>query len=151
MADVEARLDETPAAVPNAAGADDSFAYIVADRRAREIPPDDARDAVRGDGSLLWLHLHGPDETAAAWLALKGDVPDAALGALVAAETRPRCEPIADGALVNLRGVGDAAIGSGDPLNSIRLWMQDGRVVSSHALADAALRQAGRSRRVAAR
>ena len=131
MADVETRLDEKPAATPDAAGADDSFAYIVEDRRAQEIAPDDAHDAVRGGGSLLWLHLHGPDETAAAWLALKGDVPDAALGALVAAETRPRCEAIGDGALVNLRGVGDAANGGGDPLNSIRLWMVRGRVVSA--------------------
>ena len=129
--DLETRLDATPGGSPDAAEADQSFAYIVEDRRAREIAPDDAHDAPRGEGSLLWLHLHGPDETAAAWLALKGDVPDPALGALVAAETRPRCEPIGDGALVNLRGVGDAAIGSGDPLNSIRLWLGRGRVVSA--------------------
>lgn len=36
-------------------------------------------------------------------------------------------------------------------MEDVALETQDGRVVSSHALADAALRQAGRSRRVAAR
>lgn len=108
-----------------------SFAYLVEGGRTRPVDPDEAGDTPRGDGSLLWLHLHGPDEQAPAWLALKDDVPDAALAALVASETRPRCEAIADGALVNLRGVGDAAIQSADPLNSIRLWLGEGRVISA--------------------
>lgn len=134
MADAESRLGvapDAPSGGTEAANAEGSFAYIVENAQAREIAPDDAHGAARGDGSLLWLHLHGPDEQAPAWLSLNGDVPDPALAALVAAETRPRCEQMGDGALVNLRGVGDAAMRSTDPLNSIRLWMGKGRVVSA--------------------
>ncbi len=120
------------------APAAESFAFVVEDRRARTVAPDKAHEVPRGEDSLLWLHLHGPDEGAAAWRALGDDVPEAALAALVAAETRPRCEAIGVGALVNLRGVGDAAIESADPLTSVRLWMERGRVVSAtHGRVDA--------------
>lgn len=109
----------------------ESFAYIVEGGHARSVDPDEAGNAPRGRGSLLWLHLHGPDEEARAWTALKDDVPEPALNALVAAETRPRCEALGDGALINLRGIGDASIESADPLNSIRLWLAQGRVISA--------------------
>ena len=111
--------------------ATESFAYVVEHGQARAIPPDEANGLSRGEDSLLWLHLHGPDEQAAAWTSLKGDVPVSVLAALAAAETRPRCEAIGDGALVNLRGVGAAGLQSADPLTSIRLWMTRGRVVSA--------------------
>ena len=115
-------------AQPGAAG--ESFAYIVEDRHARQIALDDAHGASRADGSLLWLHMHGPDEESPVWKILEGDVPDAARAAMIAAETRPRCQPFDDGALVNLRGVGEASMDTADPLVSIRLWMGRGRVIS---------------------
>jgi zinc transporter len=49
--------------------------------------------------------------------------------ALTAIETRPRCEAIGDGALVNLRGPA-LTPDEGDPLVSIRLWLEEGRVIS---------------------
>ncbi len=110
--------------------AGESFAYIVEDHRARTLPADDAHDATRGDKSLLWLHMHGPDEESSAWKVLEGDVPDAARASMIAVETRPRCQPYDAGALVNLRGVGEASMASADPLVSIRLWMSQGRVIS---------------------
>ena len=52
------------------------------------------------------------------------DIPDVAANALVATETRPRCDRIDDGAIVNLRGLGDAEPDDSDRLVSIRLWVR---------------------------
>lgn len=57
-------------------------------------------------------------------------MPEAALSALLAQETRPRCTLMAHGALVNLRGLGAADDAQGDPLVSIRLWAEQARVIS---------------------
>lgn len=106
------------------------FAYVMEDGQARLIDAARARDEPRGDTSLLWVHLHGPDDECQTWLGLQDDIPETVRGALVANETRPRCEPIEDGALINLRGLGDADTTSTDPLVSVRMWVQQGRVVS---------------------
>ncbi|MDB5697547.1 MAG: zinc transporter ZntB, partial [Alphaproteobacteria bacterium] len=53
-----------------------------------------------------------------------------AASALVATETRPRCDRIGDGALLNLRGLGDRPRDNGDRLVSIRLWVRKGKVNS---------------------
>lgn len=111
-------------------GDDRSFAYIIEGGSAREVATASAHDAPRAERSLLWIHLHGPDDVCDAWLSLQGDVPDPARAALTAVETRPRCQSMGDSALVNLRGIGDAQIDSADPLVSIRMWLQHGRVIS---------------------
>jgi zinc transporter len=79
---------------------------------------------------FLWIHLEGKDETDLAYLKAQEDVPDIAAHALVATETRPRCDQIEDGALVNLRGPGDVDPDDSDRLVSIRMWVRGNRVVS---------------------
>jgi zinc transporter len=63
---------------------------------------------------------------------LKGqcDIPDIAANALVATETRPRCDRIEQGALVNLRGPAVIDTDDSDRLVSIRLWVRQGKVNS---------------------
>ena len=124
-------MAEADAALPSALQSNSRhFAYILEDDRARLVDAARARDEPRGDTSLLWVHLHGPDDECQTWLGLQDDIPDTVRSALVANETRPRCEPIEDGALINLRGLGDADTTSADPLVSVRMWVQQGRVVS---------------------
>lgn len=123
--------DAPPAAsVMTRASGPASFAYIVEDGVAREVDHDRAHEQKRNRNSLLWVHLHGSDEFCDAWLASLPDIPHPVRSALTATETRPRCDAIDDGALVNLRGLGDARMDSADPLVSIRMWLQRGRVVS---------------------
>lgn len=106
------------------------FAVIIEDGRVRMVDAAQAKDEPRGDSSLLWIHLHGPDAECQTWLSLQDNIPDTVRPQLTATETRPRCEPIEDGALINLRGPGDAEAGSADPLVSVRMWVQQGRVIS---------------------
>lgn len=85
--------------------------------------------AYRGPG-FLWLHVDGLDALDLVPLTGQGDIPEIAGSALAATETRPRCDRFGDGALVNLRGLGEGAAEEGDRLVSIRLWVSDRRVHS---------------------
>jgi zinc transporter len=53
-----------------------------------------------------------------------------AASALLASETRPRCDEIDSAALINLRGTGLMSVDDSDPLVSIRVWVEGRRVTS---------------------
>ncbi len=103
-------------------------ALLVGDGPVRRIAIDEAI-AWRGPG-FLWVHLEGRDHQDLSLLKSASDIPDIAAGALIATETRPRCDRIEDGAIVNLRGPGDVEPDDSDRLVSIRLWISQGRVTS---------------------
>ena len=102
--------------------------FIFGAGTAREISLDDFCANHREDG-FAWVHLDGTDDVPVVARRIV-DIPPSALSALMAAETRPRCAFFGDGALVNMRGLGEQRDGDGDPLVSIRLWAEKGRVVS---------------------
>jgi len=97
---------------------------LIGDGAVRSVGADEAT-AYRGPG-FVWTHVDG-EGAAATDL---GDVPGIAANALVATETRPRCDRLGDGAIVNLRGPTAAECTDGDRLVSIRFWVEGGRVHS---------------------
>lgn len=100
------------------------FAYALRDGRAEEV---DLKAAPSAAGDFVWVHLCVSDERARAWLTDEAKLPDYVVEGLVAAETRPRCTPMDDGALVNLRGMTEADVGS-DLLASVRIFARAGHV-----------------------
>ena len=82
------------------------------------------------DAPFSWVHADGWQEDARLVASRCDHMPEAALSALLAQETRPRCTLMAHGALVNLRGLGTREDDIGDPLVSIRLWAEEARVIS---------------------
>lgn len=105
------------------------FAYVDDGGAVRSLSPDEA--AAFGPCHLAWIHLDLADPDTRSFLADRLQLSDLVVTALTATETRPRCEPMAEGALVNLRGL--AAEGEediADPLISIRMWIGRGRIVS---------------------
>ncbi|HUU96855.1 MAG TPA: zinc transporter ZntB [Phycisphaerae bacterium] len=80
------------------------------------------------EGGFMWIHLqHGvasTDEFLAA-----GGLDEFIVEALTAVETRPRCTVHGDGALVNLRGVNPTPEGQPDVMISVRLWIDQKRVI----------------------
>lgn len=102
-------------------------AILVGDGPLREITPDEAA-AYRGQG-FIWIHMEGADEADLALLK-RQDIPEIAASALIATETRPRCDQIEDGALINLRGPAAVATVDSDRLVSIRMWVRHGKVNS---------------------
>jgi zinc transporter len=109
-------------------------AIVVGDGAIRCLTPKEAA-GYQGPG-FVWIHLEGTAEEDLEILGGQG-IPDIAASALVATETRPRCDRFEEGALINLRGpAADEAVGS-DRLVSIRLWARSGKVnsVTRHPLA----------------
>lgn len=103
------------------------FAFVAGDGPTRPLPAEEAA-AYRGPG-FVWTHLEGQDDL----LAVPGsdkNIPDVAANALVATETRPRCDAIDHGAILNLRGLGAGTSDQADRLVSIRMWVQGNRVIS---------------------
>jgi zinc transporter len=102
-------------------------ALLVGDGAIRKVSPDEAA-SYAGPG-FVWIHVDGAEETDLALLRGNG-IPDIAANALVATETRPRCDRIEDGALVNLRGPAEIETEDSDRLVSIRFWVRQGKVNS---------------------
>jgi len=102
-------------------------ALLVGDGPVRPISPGEA--ASYGGPGFVWLHLDDASEEELAFLKTE-DIPDVAANALVATETRPRCDRIEDGAIVNLRGPATVETTDSDRLVSIRMWVRRGKVNS---------------------
>ena len=105
------------------------FAYLDDGQAVRQV---EAAEAAAGSGRarLVWMHLDGFDADTPAFLCNALGLSDLVASALTAAETRPRCEPMGDGALINLRGLSLKDEDEADPLISIRVWTERGRIVS---------------------
>lgn len=85
----------------------------------------------RPNAPFQWIHIDGRDKEAMRWL--DGDahgLPETARFNLTAAETRPRCQPLLDGVIINLRGPRKIENEDGDALVSIRIWAERGRIIS---------------------
>ncbi|HKR25095.1 MAG TPA: zinc transporter ZntB [Allosphingosinicella sp.] len=101
---------------------------LVGDGAPRRLSIEEAV-AHQGPG-FLWLHLEGRDERDLDFIRNEADIPDVAAGALAATETRPRCDRMDDGAIINLRGPGDLDPEDSDRLVSIRFWVTGNQVTS---------------------
>jgi zinc transporter len=78
---------------------------------------------------FVWMHMDDASSDELAFLRTE-DIPDVAANALIATETRPRCDRIEDGAIVNLRGPAGTLTDDSDRLVSIRMWVRRGKVNS---------------------
>jgi zinc transporter len=103
-------------------------AVLAGDGPVRHVSAEEAA-AYRGPG-FVWIHIEGADEDSLALINAHNGIPEVAAHALVATETRPRCDMIDDGALINLRGPAEIETDDSDRLVSIRLWAREGRVHS---------------------
>jgi zinc transporter len=102
-------------------------AILVVDGAVRHLSPEEAL-VYRGPG-FVWRHIESDRDDERSVIA-GDDIPDIAANALVATETRPRCDRIEDGAIVNIRGPAAIELEDSDRLVSIRMWARRGRVDS---------------------
>ncbi|MBA3676039.1 MAG: zinc transporter ZntB [Sphingosinicella sp.] len=101
---------------------------LAGDGPVRNVSAEEAA-AYRGPG-FVWIHIESCDDDGLAVLGAHNGIPEVAAHALVATETRPRCDMIEDGALINLRGPAEIETEDSDRLVSIRLWAREARVHS---------------------
>jgi len=79
---------------------------------------------------LLWVHLQRDIPAAQQWLCEHSDLDPLITDALLADETRPRCEPMHGGVLLLLRGVNLNPGSDPEDMVSIRLWVEERRIIS---------------------
>jgi zinc transporter len=102
-------------------------AILAGDGPCRRIGPEEAA-GYQGPG-FIWSHIESAEELDLPPF-VRADIPDVAANALVATETRPRCDRIGEGAIINLRGPAAVETHDSDRLVSIRMWARKGRIDS---------------------
>ncbi len=107
-----------------------TFAYVDDGAVVRTVPVEEAA-AANGSARLVWIHLDQRDPMTRGVLTDTLGLMDVVVNALTALETRPRCEPMGEGALVNLRGLALKDEREADELVSIRIWLGRGVIVST--------------------
>lgn len=90
--------------------------------------PTDLRGLSKTDG-YIWLHFDVGDPAFEAWLTRQ--LPMTVAKALVEPETRPRCDRVENGLVVNLRGVNMNPGADADDMVSVRLWVTEGLIISA--------------------
>ena len=104
-----------------------SRAFVFEHGVLREVAEENAV-GYQGPG-FAWLHYDG-SATRGTAAPLPRHIPELVASALLASETRPRCDVIGEGALINLRGHGIRPTSDSDRLVSIRVWSEGNRVTS---------------------
>jgi len=79
---------------------------------------------------FLWLHFDRQSDSAVEWLR-ESNIDQLVVDALLAEETRPRCTLYADGVLLNLRGVNLNPDANPEDMVSVRVWIEQHRVISN--------------------
>ena len=102
---------------------------VSSDGAAQPIPVPDTLSGAQTDGAYLWLHFDVKDAAFAPWI--KRHLPPTAAAALVQPETRPRCDRLKDGMVLNLRGVNLNPGADADDMVSLRLWVSEGLIISA--------------------
>lgn len=83
------------------------------------------------DKGLLWVHLDVSDPHAGRWLEHEARLPAIAVDTLLAGETRPRSAVSDEGMMAILRGVNMNPGADPEDMVSIRIWIDEHRIISS--------------------
>lgn len=108
------------------------IASYVLDRNGsgKKISADEILQWKPEDG-LLWLHFNFEHEHVRNWLDNKLHLDPILVDALCADESRPRCTTIENGLLTILRGLNHNAGAEPEDMVSIRIWIEQGRVITA--------------------
>ncbi|WP_237066483.1 zinc transporter ZntB [Microbulbifer guangxiensis] len=79
----------------------------------------------------LWLHFDYSQAPVRHWLEQQGDLDPLVAEALLTEETRPRTLPLGEGLLIALRGVNLNPQSQPEDMVSIRLWVDEHRIIST--------------------
>lgn len=99
------------------------------DSHAEAITIHEFEATERPQDGYLWLHFDLNDPNFGPW-ALQ-TLPQTAAMALTQSETRPRCDHLDGGMIMNLRGVNLNPGADPDDMVSLRLWVSDGFIISA--------------------
>ncbi len=107
--------------------------------------PRDISDGSKADGYWVWIGLDPAGTGVRSWLLNDAGLDERTCDALLAMDTRPRCLVSPEGALLILRGVNADPQSDPTDLASIRVWIEDDRIITiqHHKLATVEALRAG--------
>lgn len=82
------------------------------------------------DQGALWVHLDATFDNTEQWLREKSGLSPFIIDGLLAQETRPRCDGYEEGIMLVMRGVNLNPGAEADDMVSIRIWVEQHRVIS---------------------
>jgi len=104
-------------------------AYLLG-TEARQLDWEEARSWQPGDG-VIWVHLDYSQADAAEWVRRDSGMGPIEADAILASETRPRSLVLEQGLLVILRGVNLNPGADPEDMVSVRIWMDNRRIIST--------------------
>ena len=107
------------------------FAYKLDKKGGGTIIADDSIDAELKSDYLTWVHIDAENDNTGKWLQTAVPYLDPfIIKALIVDETRPRMTEIGNGILLILRGVNLNKNSDPEDMVSIRLWVDEKRIIS---------------------
>jgi zinc transporter len=94
-----------------------------------DIRPEDI-SSIKPEDGVAWLHLEYTQKDARQWLLEQSGLSAITTEALLADETRPRVVAADKGLLITLRGVNRNPGSEPDDMVSLRLWMNESRIIT---------------------
>ena len=88
-------------------------------------------DSWAPEQGVLWAHFDYTSDEAGQWLRNSAGLEELVADALLTEESRPRATAIGDGVLVALRGINMNPGAEPDDMVSVRLWVDDERIIST--------------------
>ena len=82
------------------------------------------------ESGILWVHLNRNVEDSQRWLRESSGLSPLVLEAVLAESTRPRCVPMDGGTMLLLRGVNLNPGANPEDMVSIRIWIEETRIIS---------------------
>ncbi|MCW9079366.1 MAG: zinc transporter ZntB [Gammaproteobacteria bacterium] len=82
------------------------------------------------DHGVLWVHLDRDSPDSRRWLQDQSGLDPLVAESLIAESTRPRCVQVGGGVMLFLRGVNLNPGADPEDMVSIRLWIEEGRIIS---------------------
>lgn len=107
---------------------DNSVLPVCAFAVSEGLPTQAALTDAPPEKGYIWIYLDLNQPATEQWLA--ANIPDIPARAMINVQTRPRCEVMGDGVLLNLRGVNLNPTATPEDMVSLRLWITENRIIS---------------------
>ena len=96
----------------------------------RRLDMADVDTWVPGQG-VLWVHFDYSNDVARQWIRKQSGLDALVADALLTEETRPRASAMGEGMLLALRGINMNPGAEPDDMVSVRVWVEEGRIIST--------------------
>lgn len=105
--------------------------YLLDGSGGGKILDQDALATWKPEDGKLWAHFDAQNDATEEWLRERANLDPLVVESLLTHETRPRCDAHGNGAVVILRGVNLNPNANPDDMVSIRLWIDEHRILST--------------------